>query len=51
MKTGYYWIKFKDYIEPMIGYYDTKEKTYPWQIIASDEIYEEKDINVLREVK
>jgi len=51
LDKGYYWIKFKDYKEPIIGYYDAKISNYPWQIIGSDEIYEEKHIMPLRKIK
>ena len=50
MKKGYYWIKFNG--EKTIGYFDGSEKYgYPRQIVGSDEIFTERAVKIIREVK
>lgn len=52
MKKGYYWIKFKDEPEEeTIGYYEGDNKSYPWQVVGSDEIFQGEEIIILRRVK
>lgn len=42
---GYYWVKFTGDKEYTIGYYEPFgngiENIYPWQVVGSDEIYDE----------
>ena len=58
LEKGYYWIKIGD--EKTIGYYDGSiDKMYngslisamPWQIIGSDELYRNNELEVIKEVK
>jgi len=55
MKNGFYWIKFKGNNEITIGKYTGEGSEnkkcyctiYPWEVIASDEIFEKEEITPL----
>ena len=50
IEPGYYWIKFCGDTTETIGRHDGSN-TLPWEIIASDELFREDEIIVLRKVK
>ena len=49
MKTGYYFVKLKSSGDKTIGKY-TKGAIYPWEVIASDEIFKEEQIEVIKKI-
>jgi hypothetical protein len=63
MEKGYYWIKFrpdkrwpKEILKPTVGYYegeihdDGSPNTMPWQVVGSDEIFRNDQIDVIRRI-
>lgn len=54
MKIGFYWVRFKDSKDRKwtIGYYegefynDGSPMNYPWQVVGSDEIYTQNEVEV-----
>ena len=40
-EDGFYWVLFKRDPEWTVGKYTYSEGKYPWEVVASDEIFEE----------
>lgn len=50
MKVGYYWVRFVDRDgDKTIGYYDGTV-SFPWEVIGSDEIFCNEELEVLAPV-
>jgi len=52
---GFYWVRFKDDVrrgdlKPTVGYYEGPVM-YPWQVVGSDNIFEEEQLEVVEPVK
>ena len=53
MKSGYYWVVFKDdkRQEATVGYFDAAAPNYPWQVLGSDDIFESYQFEVLAPIE
>lgn len=50
--TGYYWVTFVGDVDVTVGFFDAADKTgFPWQVVGSDNIFNEKELTVLEAVK
>ena len=46
-EKGFYWVKtnIRNYVEGWsIGFYDPAARKYPWEVIGSDNIYDDTNI-------
>lgn len=47
---GYYWVRFKGETKATVAYYEG-EVYGPWQVVGSDEIFHEEQIEAVEPVK
>lgn len=50
MENGFYWVIDKSNNEITIAFYNEKNPTYPWHIVASDEFYKLDEFEVIEKI-